>query len=544
MLSFDFPQGLLLLLGIPLLILLRRLRERPTRLVFTPHFLLELLARTPPVRRVRFLVLSRTQRLILAVLLVALLALVTSGVSVTLPWRARQRLLVVVDDVPLAARVFDGVPVMEAIRNCLLALDRQLAGEDTVTVMRTAASPSLAVLAHGREVSDFTARLAHGASLPPVPPLAAQVGELSRFHDRTVILSPRSALWRETLAAMSLTGIEVPPDRHTSAGNRGLTALSLESDPREEGRYDLFVAAVASGMSAADTTLRVSRESGPPEAVGTLTFRQGLSTLRRPGIALPPGVHVFSLDGDDAFPPDDRVVVRVGEAPPSALRVVGDPGPVMEAAIATLPSLVPGGGAGGTISLFVGSAPAVADGAVLALGPGGDGLGLRFRERVETSGRILWHPAHPLTSPLREIVLRPGLVTSFGHPPWLTPLGTVDGVPAVLAGTWAGHRVVVWCFDPRERGVFLKPEFLILLRESVDWLRGGQAVEVAPPLDREVVMAASPISSPGPEGLARPEAPRRERTFDPTLTLLVAALLLTMVLALAESPAASEGTLP
>jgi hypothetical protein len=117
-------------------------------------------------------------------------------------------------------------------------------------------------------------------------------------------------------------------------------------------------------------------------------------------------------------------------------------------------------------------------------------------------------------------------------------VGSVEGAAAVLAGERGGRRVAVWTFNPLENELFLSPEFIILLRESVEWLAGKGAEPAGLSPSRALTAEARHVSLPDAKEevfVRRPVEPR-------LLNLVPLALLvvLTAGLYLGVSDALSE----
>ena len=128
-LAFTDPSGLLLLALIPLLLLFRRRKERPRRLVLPSLFLMAELQRRQPRSTLRLLRFSRAQRLAVVAAILSGLSLALAGTTLVLRRAPPERWLVVVDNTPVAAALVGGVSVAAATREFLARIPPALTAD-------------------------------------------------------------------------------------------------------------------------------------------------------------------------------------------------------------------------------------------------------------------------------------------------------------------------------------------------------------------------------------------------------------------------------
>lgn len=80
---------------------------------------------------------------------------------------------------------------------------------------------------------------------------------------------------------------------------------------------------------------------------------------------------------------------------------------------------------------------------------------------------------HPVTRYLTMADPPAGQLRKAEIPVWARPIWTVGGLPAAYAGTENGVPRLVFLFDLQDGDLPLRPEFPILVKNAVDWLKAG-----------------------------------------------------------------------
>ena len=525
MVSFRYPPGLVLLLAIPLLLFFVRSRSLPRRELLTAFFLLERVRKPAVTKTIRFFRLRRRHRLGLVALVIAGLALAIAGTEAGYERDAAERWLLVVDNTPLGLRSFDGTTVHERIRGFLAGRSGTFPKRDQVSVLLTSPAPSLETFRPGGDLDAYLRAIPVAGRFPPVAQAAAVVAELSRQGNRPVVLSPRAELWRAEAGRPGRAGaFAVPPDQRTARGNTGFAGGGIRPNGGQPDAHDVFLRVAAADGGAASVPFSASHEGRDLGLAGTVEIAGGRGSVFLEGVTLPAGRTVFSLGVEDAFPPDDTIALTVEEPGPVLVSLTGDSTPVFEAALSSFPPFRIAEPGGSDVSVFLGDFPPVLDRPSLIVFPARTAGGLAVEEIADTQGDIRWHPDHPITVGLPPGSISPRRVARISFGGGFESLATVDGIPALLAGELDGRRVVVWAFNPLEDDVFLAPEFVILLRESVQWLAGAET-DGEPFLGETLTREAGQVSLPEmTAGLFEPR--RRERHVVDLVPLFAALALL------------------
>jgi len=475
MMAFEYPPGLLLLLLIPLLILFSRRRSVPRLKILTAFFLLEEMGQPAPTKSLRFFRLKRKHRQTLMALIIAALALAISGTSLTYRKKIPERWLIVVDNLPLGAREFEGRSVLEVTKRFVIEASRTFRENDTVTVLTT--SPRLAARTFfpGDTLEDYAADLSVSEAFPSVAEAARAVEDLARKSTVTVVLSPRAWRWRQWARFRGGTGkVVIPPELFSAEGNVGITNLRVRP-ASGTGLYDIFLEAAASAGFPGQAALSVKNNGTELAVPATIPLREGKGKIFVEGLPLLPGEASFALDVTDAFPQDDSFTVTLRGPEPVRVLLTGDSTPVFKAALESYDLFTSAAAEEAEVDIFLGDPPGELAKPSLIIYPSRSRFGLTPEDLVETTKEVVWHPDHPITASLVSGGVRPRRLMRFGFDEGFESIGSVEGTAAVLAGSRNGRRVVVWTFNPLENELFLAPEFVILLWESVEWLAGKGA---------------------------------------------------------------------
>lgn len=537
MLAFANPAGLLLLLLLPLLLLFRRRKTRPRRQLLTSFFLIDALRRRSPRTTLRLLRLTRVQRLAVVAAILACLSFALAETALVLRRPPPERWLLVVDNTPVAAARVGGVAVADAVRDFLLTLPGNLTPGDLVTVMTTSPAPAMRVFASADTLRAHLSSIAPASRAAPLATLLALVDDLAPRHQRALLLSPRAGAWRRLIAGRrSATKLAIPEDRAVARGNRGIVLARARSSAAEAGRYDLFVV-VASSLEP-DGTLPVRLiPGGAPAAVA---LRGGEGKLLLESVALGPGDLEVRLPGEDAFAGDDLSLFAVPADATLEVAVKGERAAVLEAAVAAHKGfrVVPEQEA--RVAVYLGEAPPRLARPTLLVFPVRDQQGLRVKDFKAVSGEPRWHPDHAVTRALRDGSFRPPKLLALDADAGYASLAEVDGTPFLFAGERDGQRLLVWAFDPLEGGLFARPEFVMLLRESLEWLGGRSEIFPSPAPDALSTSDAAEVTLPRPDPVffRRPESGARRVDLVPWF--LAAVLLCGAFLAVSDAFAAGE----
>ncbi|MEO8082726.1 MAG: BatA and WFA domain-containing protein [Ardenticatenales bacterium] len=231
----------------------------------------------------------------------------------------------------------------------------------------------------------------------------------------------------------------------------------------------------------------------------------------------------------DALAADDRAIVPLA---PRARRVqvAGPTGPVRRAAAAQSDTRLADVGLGtmvddGTIDVTVIGGPVPAalplTGVVLVDPPAG---AWSMGDERPISGTWEIAAPHWITAGLDLSDARVGGVRATAAPPWADVLATVDGRPALWAGTQGERRVVVFGFDPALGTLAGRTPFPVLVGRAIAW--------AAPDMPPPIVAAGSPFALPpwpvaitAPDGRQTLAANRYEGTDLPGLYTLRRAIL-------------------
>jgi hypothetical protein len=538
LLEFADPAGLLLLALIPLLLLFRRRKERPRRVVLPSLFLLLALRRRQSRATLRLLRLSRAQRLAVIAAILASLSLALAGATLVLRRAPPERWLLVVDNTPVAAAQVAGVAVGEAVREFLAQLPLALVAGDLVTVVTTSPVPALRTFGPGAALREHLAAIAPAQRSGSLEDAVALIEDLAPRHQRALVLSPRAGAWRRLVRGRRLEGrLTIPADRAVARGNRGIVLARARVSTAVEGRYDLFVA-VRSGIDA-DGDLPV-RLVPPGPSPATVALRGGEGRLLLESLALPAGELRVELPGGDAFAGDDRLRLTVPAAAALAVAVHGGRPGVLEAAVGAHAGFQLAPAERAQVEIYSGQAPEQLARPALLICPVRDQQGVRVHDLVPVRGEPRWHPDHAVTRALRGGAFRPAKVQALEFDAAYASLAEVDGLPLLLAGERQGQRFLVWAFDPLDGGLFARPEFVILLRESLDWLGGRSEIPPTPAPDRRTTEDAAEVTLPDPGRafLARERTGRQRQALAPWL--VGAALLLGVLLAASDLVAPAE----
>jgi len=532
---FDYPPGLLLLLTLPLLLYLLRSRARPQRRLFTASFLLESLLAGPEEDRWLLFRLTRRLRALLAAAGIVALSLALSGAAVEYGKALPERWLVVFDNPATAQREFDGQSVLDAMKDHVRRIAARMRTGDRLTLLVSSPEPVARHFDRPALVDAYLAKLSASPVFPTAAAARRSAEDLSASCVKTIILSPRAAAWRALPPLPGGPGgSRVVPDRLSAAGNAGFVGARLKpAVSGMPGGYDLFMAVVTDTARAA-LPVRLLANGVDLGREATVPVQRGRGRLLLTDLPLPAGTLEAVIAGEDAFPPDNRFTVEVPGPRRVAVSVSGRGAPVFEVSVASWEgfSLVAAGAA--QVAVLLGEAPERPDRPSLVIYPGQDRLGLRFREFAEFPGETTWHPDHPITAAVQGASLRPGRTMVFDGAERYQTLGSSDGVPLVLAGRFEGQPVVVWAFNPLENGIFLSPDFVILLRESIQWLSGSGLTVPREALGEAVTREGAAVNTPAPPG---EESAKRllhgVSRIELARPALVAALALGLVLALA-----------
>ncbi|MHB8836130.1 MAG: hypothetical protein ACYC9Y_10525, partial [Candidatus Methylomirabilia bacterium] len=303
-----------------------------------------------------------------------------------------------------------------------------------------------------------------------------------------------------------------------------------------EGKYDLFV--VVRSSLERDGVVQVSLvPGGPPQAAA---MHGGEGRLLLESVSLAPGELEIRLPGQDAFAGDDLVRFAVPAQSTLAVAVPGERAGVLAAAVAAHKGfrVVPEREA--QVAVYLGEMPPRLACPTLLVFPVRDRQGLRVKDLLAVGGEPRWHPDHAVTRALRDGSFRPSKVLALETGGGWASLAEVDGTPFLFAGERDGQRLLVWAFDPLAGGTFARPEFVMLLRESLDWLGGRSEIIPVPAPDEQTTVDAVEVTLPKMDLEFFRRGATGERRVDLVPWLLAAVLLLGVLLAASDAVAPGE----
>jgi hypothetical protein len=536
MISFDYLPGLLLLLTIPLLLFFVRRRSLPRPRILTAFFLLEQLHRPAPTRTLRFFRLKKKTRQSLVALVIASLSLAISGTSLVYRRSAPERWLIVVDNPPLSLKEFEGTSVHDSLKEYIAEAAGDFRKDDIVTILTTSPRPSVRTFGRGRELGKYVDGIPVAGDFLPVRDIVAVVDDLARHCTLTVVLSPRSESWRRIAPFMrNVHKITIPPTRTVARGNAGITNLGIRAGEKP-GRYNLFLEASASDISLEKLRLAARNNGKLLPLPAVIPLEGGRGRVYAEDILLVPGEVTFDLDAKDAFSPDNTFSLSIRSPEPVRVSVAGASRSVFAAALESYESFnTVEETAAADVGIFLGDLPRTLEGPALLIYPSVDRFGFSLAELVETFDEILWHPDHPITVALPPGGFRPRRIMRLLFDESLESIGSVAGIPVILAGRQNGKRIVVWSFNPLADDFFLTPEFVILLRECVIWLAETESAREGLAPGAALTREASEITLPHTEHDLFQRREQLKRSIDLVQLFVIIALLAAFYLGLSDS---------
>jgi hypothetical protein len=536
MLSFDYLPGLLLLLVIPLILFFAQRRSLPRPRILTAFFLLEQLHRPAPTRTLRFFRLKKKTRQSLVALVIASLSLAISGTSLVYRRSIPEKWLVVVDNLPLGLKEFEGTSVHGALKEFIAQAAADFGKDDMVTILTTSPRPSARTFARGRDLEKHIDTLSVAGEFLPVPEIAGVVDDLAGHCTLTVVLSPRSEAWRRRAPSMrNADKIIIPPTRAAASGNAGITNLGIRAGERS-GRYDLFLEASASDVSLERLGLAARNNGKPLPLPADVPLEGGRGRIYIEDVHLAPGEVTFDLDSKDAFPMDNTFSLSIKRPEPVRVSLAGASKSVFAAALESYEFFdTVEETAEADVGIFLGELPQALEGPALLIYPSVDRFDISLAELVEATDEILWHPDHQITAALPPGSFRPHRIMRLLFDESLESVGSVAGIPVILAGRRNGERIVVWSFNPFADDFFLTPEFVILLRECVAWLAGTDVGRKGLAPGAALTREARAIALPDTESDLFQRREPQNRSLDLVQLFVIIALLAALYLGLSDS---------
>lgn len=509
--AFDTLQGFLLLLLLPALWLFRRKRSqlRTAAISVLPIMrdLFERHAAQPP----RIFRLKRKQRAVLysAALLCTIFAF--NGFHLKTEKRVPGKWILVLDNPFVLNLSVEGRPLTGLISDGARRLLSRIPSGDSIALLITSPEPTFLTGLNRREARAKVKDLEPSVHASSVESLADLVVAASTNPgvSGAVVLSPRAHSWRRILRERQAPDrVLVPPDRELLTGNTGIVAFDVRPSEKEEGRYDLFVRTSSHHVDSPVVYAELSASGNPWNTLAIRVDDEGYGRHLSRNVAFSPGEVTLSLDLEDHFTHDNRVRAYIPENRKIQLRLIDEPHPFLREAILSYDGYIIGDEKVGPnvpkVDIFIGSAPGErVERPSLIIRPKDDFLDFRFNRFLERPAATRFHPTHPATRNAAFKNFRPTRTIDFHIPPGFEILARAEESPLVIAGNHSGHRVMVWTFDPVGAGIFLEPSFIILLRDSLNWLTEstgsggwGQDRNLLDPLITE---QAGSIALPDPE---------------------------------------------
>lgn len=472
--TLGAPAALWALALIPLVVILYMLRARREPRV-VPSVLLweratrDLIARMP-MRR-----LERNLLLLVQILIIAVVVLALARPSVPLRGFAGDAVAMVIDT-SASMQATDVAPSRFAAAQAqALAIASRLGPRQPAALIAAGAHPRLVVeLTTDRTALQSAIRALRptdgGAALDDAVALAVSLRSGGRpavayvFSDR----SPQQP---------GVRWVKIG----TGAANVGITSARARLDAR--GRAQLMLRVEAFGEPAS-RSLTVDVD-GRVVAQRTLRVAPGVPRVVLVDLGEASGLATARLSGGDALPADDRAVVAVGPAGLPRVLVVGEPDPVLDAAlravatagVTRIPESSPAQwGRAPVVVLDRVQPQTLPPGAYLLLGTLGANMPVHIEGTVAQQvvrNIVGTHPVMRLVD-LRGVriagalALRPdaGIVLAEGD------------APVVWAYEGRGVRAVVLPFDLARTDLITHPAFPVLIANIIDWLAGSS--EAAP----------------------------------------------------------------
>ncbi|UCF30324.1 MAG: hypothetical protein JSV26_09690 [bacterium] len=484
MIGFDTHQGFLLLLLFPFLWLyrFRVTRIKPVSLSFLPviETALRRYGRRPP----RLFRLSRKLRIILNGAALLLLVLAFNGTHVVTGGRSDGEWLVVFDNPYTQNATYQARTLQDRSREGLGNLLEKIPSRDSITLMTSAPEPELFPHVSRRDLRRMITRVRPSATAPSVASLLEVIEEIVRDRPLKGIIpiSPRDHEWRTAAAAEDMIDIiHFSPVKDILTGNAGITSFDLSPSPGSEGKFDLFFRIGSAGIPVQRLTASLITSTADPISFSIDLDDRGLARYHERDLDLTEGPVTLRLEIEDTLPDDNSVSAFVQEQRTISVGLRGEIHPFILDAVRSHDGFRiidgPSSSTRPSVDIYLGSSP---EGSLerpsLVIRPTEDFLGFRFDRYRERPAGAVFQRTHPATRNVRFQNFRPSRVIGFLSPPDYRVLARSGDVPLIIAGRHSRKRMMVWTFDPLGGGIFLDPSFIILLRDSLEWLSGTTPV--------------------------------------------------------------------
>jgi hypothetical protein len=478
MIGFETFDGFWMLLVLPFLFWFQSRKQRLREFVTSLYPVLELdrLSRSE-TRRQTFRISKRLREVLFGAIFL-LLALSYNGFHLTYRTDTPGEWFIVYDNTYAAtARAQDISAHNWNIRE-LESLVSSLSDRDQFTLMVTSPQPSISPAHSKDEFISLLEEVQPSLLSPDVDRLLGML--LSTIHGEKlkglIVVSPRAWKWDNAVDLIDPSvQINLPGYTELSGGNAGITAFDL--NPAGNGKYDLFFTVQSHGRPDQGMNVDLQVEDGLVRSIPIDLDSNGAGRVQLMSYNLEPGIAQLTLDINDKFEADDRVVIKVGEQT-KKIKVASDKKlrPFLGKVILSNPLVD---------ELIIGSSDhlqkpvRIYDGTVpsepitspsLIIFPTMDYEDFTMERIWTTPLDPNFHPLHPITRNVRFKSFRTSKVSQLTVPEGFHVLARGEEVPLVISGDLNSHRVVIWTFDPEDNGIYLDAAFAILARETVQWL--------------------------------------------------------------------------
>ena len=481
MLTLQDARGWLLVALALLSLLAFAWRRRARRVVLAPFYLLRALAERLPAAPRWYRLRRRLQWFFLAA---ALFAIALAGLRPRyLSGAAAVRELAIVDLSPSQGVLDGGRPRLKTLRSRLRAYLGLLQAQDTVVFVTAGARPAAsAPLAGGRAAQAWLERLDWVDARVDVDGAVRLASGLlaDTKYDHVLLFTDRPARWAGT-------GIAAFSPRIISFGGRvanaGIDAFDLQAAASGFAGYDLFLRVSCAGGAGTDggrpLTLTLTNNGRAVRQVERSCASGAPIELLLEGIALEPGEAVLTLTPGDAYPPDDRVSVGIGDGAAAKVVVVTAGNRFLETAVrAGAPREVlvvaPDGQVPrdpAAVYVIDGRVPAgdLPDRALFIM-PDRPPEGLAVQTYLSFPSQIEAERGDPLLRHADLDALSVRGYYAFDADPAYRAALRGDGRPLLLRRADGGRRWVVLAFDPSESNLVYAPAYPIFIANSIRWL--------------------------------------------------------------------------
>jgi hypothetical protein len=485
LIGFETLSGFWLLLLIPILLLFQHRRSTARRLFLTTYPLMTEIMRTQKRPAPRILRLVRHLRSALTAIAIVCLCLVFNGTYLILNPPEPGDWLIVIDNIYTQNHIYKEESLIHRTADAMEDLVGRLGKDDRISIMATAPEPHWIPIPDSKLIRERLRSLQPSPWAGDVTVLADYIKDINLGENRngTIVLSPRAERWRDVLSNANIGGpFIIPPDLLVERGNAGIVAFDLRPSPDRDGQYDLFFRVENYGPRSESLVAILKDAEGYEERI-PLTFDfEGKGRFHLTGIPLSRALVTLSLISGDSFELDDLVIAQIREQRQIDVRFIGDPHPFLLSAVSSHDRFNIVSRDDDTeldaVDLFVGEIPTGdLKNPTLVILPPGDFLDISLDRIRGNPDPVTFNPTHFITRHLPQEATRPSYVVDYDVPPHYEVIARTGERPLIIAGSQGENRFVLWAFDPMDSGIFLDPSFIVLLRNSLEWISNSEDVQ-------------------------------------------------------------------